>query len=233
MAIERLVLAFGIGCALANASGGLDRARVEVRKTEQIEFQADGTVVFKNSIGELRVDAWDQPNVEITTIKSTKAGYDPAQHDRAARELDKVRVSAERRGGELTITTDFPRGLFGTNFDLEYDIKVPRKTRLKVDHRGGEVHADGILGDLQIAAARGEITVHLPEKGSYAIDAKSDFGAVFSDFPGRAKRMAWLVGQKMNESAANGSGNLHLRIGYGDILILRERVPAPLAAAAP
>jgi len=226
MTFEKLVLALGMAYVLAFASGGLDRARLEVRNTQHVDFQADGTVVFKNSIGELRVDAWDQPNVEITTIKSTKADYDPTQHDQAVRELDKVRISAERHGAELTITTDFPRGFLGTDFDLEYDIKVPRKTRLTVDHHGGEVHADGVLGDLQIAVARGEITVHLPEKGSYAIDARSDFGTVFSDFPGREKRVPWLSGEKMSEPVSNGSQSLHLRIGYGDVLILRERVPA-------
>jgi hypothetical protein len=88
---------------------------------------------------------------------------------------------------------------------------------------------DGVLGDINIVSRQGEITVHLPEKGSYAIDAKSGFGGVFSDFPGREK-LAWLVGQKMNEPATSGSQNLRLRIGYGDILILRERVPASLTA---
>lgn len=230
MTLRKPVVAFGTVCAMAFASGGLDRIRVEVRNTQHVDFQPDGAVVLKNSIGELRVDAWDQPNVEITTIKSTKGDYGAEGHEQAIHELDRVRVSTERRGAELEIKSDYPRGFFGTSFDLEYDIKVPRKTRLTVDHHGGEVHVDGVLGDLQVAVARGEITVHLPEKGSYAIDAKSDFGTVFSDFPGRERRVPWLSGQKMNEPASNGSQNLHLRIGYGDILILRERVPAPLVA---
>ena len=223
MAVKRMVVAFGVGCMLVFASGGLDRGRVEVRNTQHVDFQAEGTVVIKNSIGELRVDAWDQPNVEITITKSTKGDYEPDRHDEGLRKLDKVRVSAERHGAELAISTESAPGV-----DLEYAIKVPRKTHLEVRHRSGEVHVDGLLGEVNIRARQGAITLHLPEKGSYAIDAKSDIGTVFSDFPGREKRV-WLLGQKMNESA-NGSQNLHLRIGYGDILILRERVPAPLTA---
>ena len=237
---KHLILALSIATSLTFASGE-DKARVRVRNTQRIDFQPGGSVVVKNSIGELRLEGWDQPAVEITTIKSTKDDYGPEEHDQAVRKLDKVHVSAERHGGEILITTDYPLRLgpppplpwsHATSFDLEYDIKLPRGTRLTVEHKVGEVHVYNVLGGIRVTASQGEITVHLPEKGAYAIDAKSDFGSVISDFPGRGRSRPWVFGQKISPLASNASENLHLRIGYGDILVFGERIPpsrAPLA----
>ena len=120
-------------------------------KTERMDFPSGGTLRLTNSIGVLTVEAWDRPDVEITTIKSTKVAYDAREREKATHELDRVRVTAERRGDELVITTDFPRyrafppyPLAGeTNFDLEYRIKAPSTARLIADHDVGEVNIDG------------------------------------------------------------------------------------------
>jgi hypothetical protein len=126
-----------------------------------------------NSIGVVTVEGWDQPAVEITTIKSTKKEYDSREREKAPHELDTVRIATERHGDELVITTDFPRhrGLpppsplgGGTSFNLEYAIKAPRSARLIVDHDVGEVNVDNILGDIPITALQRQITLHLPEE---------------------------------------------------------------------
>src|SRR5580704_17744521 len=61
----------GVRARLLLASAGLVLAD-DVTKTERFDFPAGGTLRLKNSIGELTVEGWDQPGIEITTIKSPR-----------------------------------------------------------------------------------------------------------------------------------------------------------------
>jgi hypothetical protein len=228
------VLGFGTTCLLLAA--GEPRQKVQISNTEHVDFPSGGTLRLTNSIGVLTVEAWDRPDVEITTIKSTKVAYEASERDKAMHELDRVRVEAERHGDELVITTEFPRHrafppsnplAAGTNFDLEYRIKAPSNARLIADHDVGEVNIDGLVGDLQVTLLQGEMMLHLPEEGQYNINAKSDFGNVNSDFPGLEKRRLWLVGHRTEHENSPAAHKLNLRVGFGDIVILKTRVPKP------
>ena len=229
--MRTLTLIFGMSC-LALANDEL-RQTVQMAKTEHVDFPSGGTVRLKNSTGELTLEGWDQPGVEITTVKSTKAAYTSTERGRASRDLDKVQIAVERQGDELVITTDFPRHrgfppsspLAGSrSFNLDYHIKVPRDARLVVDHDVGDVHFDDVRGDIHATTLRGGITLHLPEGGQYTIDAKSDLGSVTSDFSGSAKRRFWLVGHQFIQTS-QAPHKLYLRDGFGDIIILKIRKP--------
>src|SRR5580658_33673 len=170
------------------------RQKVQVSKTEKVDFPANGTLRLQNSTGELTIEGWDQPGVEITTIKSSKEEYLAADRDKAAKELDRVQVSAKRTGDELVITTEYPRHRAFpsvtplqtvTNFDLEYVIKVPRNAKLIVRHEDGEVHVDNVTGNIQVTARQGLIALRLAGDMPPAIEAKSYIGTVNSDFAGK------------------------------------------------
>jgi hypothetical protein len=228
-----VMLGLGAGCVLFAADEPLEK--VQVSKTETIDFPSRGTLRLKNSIGVLTVEGWDRPEVEMTTIKSSKVAYPAREREKAAHDLDRVQVSAQRKGDELVITTDFPRHRpfplpnpvgGATNFDLEYRIKVPRTARLIVDHDVGEVNVDDLTGNIEVKLLQGEIMLHLPEETRYAINAKSDFGNVRSDFPGDEKRRRWWpVGHRVLNEDSGSAHTLNLMVGYGDVIILKTRVP--------
>ncbi len=230
--IMRILTLIGFGTACLLFAADEPRQKVQVSKTERADFPSGGTLRLTNSVGVLTVEAWDRPDVEITTIKSTKVAYDAAEREKATQELDKVRVKAERRGDELVITTDFLRGgafppypLGETNFGLEYRIKAPSTARLIAEHGVGEVNVDGFVGDIQVTLLQGEILLHLPEDGRYSMNAKSNVGNVYSDFPGREKRRFWLIGHRILNENSPATHTLNLRVGCGDIVILKTRVP--------
>jgi hypothetical protein len=184
------------------------------------------------------VEGWDGPDIEITTIKSTRAAYPAHEREKASLELQKVLVAAERNGHEVVITTDFhrhrgfpPSSPLGgaTTFNLEYHIRVPREARLVIDHDVGEVNVDNLTGDIDVTLLQGEIMLHLPEEGRYTINAKSDFGGVRSDFPGQERRRLWLLGHRVVNQDSRSEHTLNLRVGHGDIIILKTRVPKPPA----
>ena len=186
-----LMLMIGASCLLA--------ASDKVTKTERADLPAGGTVVFRNSTGELTIEGWDQPGVEITTIESAPG----------------AKVSTALEGNDLVIATEFPKR---KRLDLEYLVKVPRNAKLVVEHHAGEIHFDDVAGDIHATLIQGQITLRLPE-GQYGIDAKSRIGDVISDFPGARKRQH--LGHAFLQDA-QAAHSLYLRNGFGDILILRE-----------
>jgi hypothetical protein len=223
----RILAAIGLGmvCLLRAADTARQdepKQRVHAGKTERIDFPSGGTLRFRNSVGVLTVEAWDQPDVEITTIKEV------------AHEPDRLHVAAERHGDEVVVTTAFPwhrpfrlpYPLSGeARFGLEYRVKAPANARIIVDHGIGEVNIDGLAGDIQVTLAKGEILLHLPEEQKYSINAKSDFGNVTSDFSEAEKRTWWLAGHRNASGHSAAPHNLSLRVGFGDIVILKTRVP--------
>jgi hypothetical protein len=225
-----------LGLCVACLLLGDDEApqKVQVSKTEKMDFPANGTLRLENSTGELTIEGWDQPGVEITTTKSSKEEYPAKDRDKATKELDRVQISAKPNGNELVITTEYPRHRAFpyvtplqtvTNFDLEYVIKVPRNAKLILKHDDGEVHVDDVTGNIDATARQGLIALRVVSEMPPAIDAKSYIGTVNSDFAGNETLQPLHFGHKFVEGASTAPQTLHLRIGYGDIVILKAHEP--------
>lgn len=223
----RVLIAIGaIACSLAFAADADVRRRVQVASMERVTFPRNGVLHIQHAAGDVTVEGCDCQEVEIATVKYAKT----------TAELDKIRVTSQSHGDEVLVTTDFPRhSAFppssplgpARRFNLEYRIKAPRNARLTIEHDVGEVHVDDIRGDIRATSLQGAIILHLPENGQYSIDAKSDYGAVNSDFAGRQKRSPWVFGVRFVQETSSASQKLYLRIGYGDIVILKTQIPAP------
>ncbi len=226
-----------VGLGIGWMSFAIDQApqKIQVSKTEQIDFQPGGVLRLTNSTGTLTVEGWDQPKAEITTIKSTKRAYASGENTKFSAVLDSVHVTAQHKGDELVVATNFPRHRAwppgnpwgdGANFDLDYLIRIPRNTRLIIaGHDVGEIHIDDVAGDIDVTLLQGEVMLHLPQDGKYAINAKTDYGNVNCDFPGEEKRRRWLTGHQWVTGDSAGAQKLNLRVGYGDVVILKTQIP--------
>jgi hypothetical protein len=208
------------------AQGGARPA--DVTNTEQVEFAPGGVIHLTTASSNLFVEAWDRPEVETTTIKSS----------RRARCLNNIRVVTERPSAtELAITTTLPPSnffarLFGLacRATVEQHVKAPRDSRLVIRHRAGYLMVSRMSGDIEASSRSGDIVVMLPDPGPYAIDAKSTFGGVSSDFAGTSHRKK-LLGQAFAGANPPSSRRIYLRIGFGGITI--KEVPSnPEAPAA-
>lgn len=239
MRFQLAVLGLCAACLLAGDDGS--KQKVQVSKTEKMDFPANGTLRLENSTGEVVIEGWDQPGVEITTTKSSKEEYLPQDRDKATKELDRVQVSAKRNGEELVITAEYPHHRafpwveplsVVTNFHLGYTIKAPRTAKVIVKHMDGEVHVDGMTGSIQASARQGLIELRLVTDTAPAIDAKSFIGSVNSDFAGKETGQPVHFGHTLVEGDSKAPQILHLRIGYGDIVILKAHEPkAPPAVS--
>jgi hypothetical protein len=212
-------------------AGVLCGAPAEVTSTERVGFAAGGLIRVNTSSGNLFVEAWDRPEVEITTVKSTR---DSA----AAQCLATVHVVTEHRSAtELTISAMVPsRDFFGHLFGkgcamtVDHQIRVPRDSHLVIHHDAGYVLVSRVTGEIEAISRSSDIMLMLPGPGPYSIDAKSKFGNVVSDFPGSGHSVR-LIGEHFTAASPAPAKRIYLRIGFGGITI-KEVPPTPEAPEA-
>ncbi len=214
---------------------------VQISNTQKLEFPAGGTLRLEHSTGEVTIEGWDQPGLELTTTIQSLDSYLAADRDKEKKELERVKVDAKRNGNELVITTQYPHNRAFpyieplsavTNFYLEYRIKVPRTAKLVIQHDDGEVHIDDITGNVQAKARQGLIALRIEaENMPPMIDAKSFIGTVNSDFDGKEKGQPLHFGHTFTEGTSAAPQKLDLKIGYGDIVILKAHEPKVIPPA--
>ena len=136
-----------------------------IASAQRLEFAPGGTVKVEKADGNLYVEAWDQPAVEIV-------GAD---------------VKTHRDGNALTVSTP------SSKHD-EFTIRVPRDSKLEIHHGSGYVLVTGVAGDIEADAKRGDIVLMVPESQKYSVDAKVKLGNVMSDEIGTT-HTRYLIGE--------------------------------------
>jgi hypothetical protein len=216
----------------------------EVTRTERVDFSPGGVIRLDGAYGDLYVEGWDQPEVEINVTKSMRYKYDSAQSQEAARHTESIRVVTERRSPtELTISTKLPSRRHGSpplprttkgGVMLEYHILAPRNSQLVIHQGVGNVLVRGVTGDIEATCRMGDIALWLSGTRTYSIDARSRAGTVSSDFSG-VTLSHFLFGQTFTSLNPGPSQRLHLRVGFGGITIKpilpeSETPPSPASA---
>jgi hypothetical protein len=221
-----IITALVFGLQLFAQTG--DKRPTEVTSTERVDFAPGGVIHLTTASSNLFVEAWDRPEVEIRTIKSS----------RRAQCLDDIRVATTHPSAtELAITTTLPPSnffarLFGLTCGarVEQHVNAPGDSRLVIRHGAGYLMVSRMSADIEASSRSGDIVLMLPDPGPYAIDAKSTFGGVSSDFAGTAHRKK-LLGEAFAGANPPSSRRIYLRIGFGGITI-KEVPPNPEAPAA-
>jgi hypothetical protein len=228
-----LTAGLGLPATTPAATENAGKQQVRVSKTEHVDFAPGGTIRINGSHGDLNVEGWDRPDVEVTVIKSTGRLYSAKETEDARKRLDLIAVTLDHKSAsELTISTRFPsrkltrlnRGR--SNLILEYQIHVPRASHLIVRQDMGAVVVTGVAGDVDGKVGSGDIVVMVPAAGSYAIDAKTRFGGVDSDFGGAANREG-LIGRQLGFAPSSPQHKIVLRVGFGNINV--QALPAARA----
>lgn len=225
------IIAFSIAAWAQSPAPQPLKQKARVASTERIEFGMRGLIQIVDSFGEVRVEGWDKPEVELVVHKSTQKQYLPKDLAKGLKELERVKVTMERVGESelLVIHTTYPprtptrlwRGK--TNLQLEYTIRIPRTSRLMVKHDIGEVSIANVDGDIEATNRIGELRLDLPEANQYApmyVDARVKIGDVSSEFGPETQRQK-LLGAKLAGDPAAPTRRLYLRVSIGDIQVTK------------
>lgn len=220
-------------CAAVQAQAPV-KEQARITTTERFEFGMRGIVQIIDSFGDVEVEGWDQPEVELQVMRATQKKYEPKEIAQRVKDLERIKVSVERvsESSMLVIRTTFPsrtptRMMRGkSNLNLEYKIKIPRHCQLFIKHDIGEVVVKNVDADIEATNRIGELALHVPEGGQYAVDAKVKIGDVSSAFGPETERQK-LVGAQMHNEAAPEARRLYLRVGIGDIQVNKLKAPQP------
>jgi len=204
-------------------AGEAIRRPLQTSRTERVSFASGGTIRFNNSFGDLYVEGWDQPQVEMTLIKLFE-DYEPPKN--ASERLDRVKFTTEHpSANELAIGTTIPPHSFFRHplggkgpVTVRYELRVPRDSHLVIHHGGGNISIGNVTGSIEATNREGDILLMLPSPGPYEIDARSKMGTVTSDFAGKA-HVRLFLGESFAGSDAKSPRKIFLRVGFGGITI--------------
>jgi len=198
---------------------------VDITTTQNCPFQPGGTIHVDHSYGELWVEGWNRPEVEITVIRSPHELYGAKEEAAAQERAGRVQVSVNSRSDhELEIATavshfsrwTHPFGPLG-GVTMRYRIHVPRNSKLVIHHGHGEVLVSQVVGDIEATGDRGDIVLILPQTEKYSIDAKSSFGTLSCDFEGDFRR--GLKSSEYKRNAPAPAHKIYVREGIGGVEI--------------
>jgi hypothetical protein len=183
------------------------KQRVELITTDHADFAGGGLIHIEGSTGELNIAGWDRPSVEVIATRYAFGKLKPVEV-----------VTMVAANGELTIATH--RHESGVHVD--YQIMVPRNSRLVIHHHIGDVVITDVGGDVDATNGAGDILIQLRDPEQYSIDAKTRLGAVYSDITD--PRHHGVVGERLVSDGK--THRVNLRVGAGGISIQRLDLPA-------
>src|SRR5580698_887386 len=127
-----LALALAAFAPLLPAQMGTQQ-RIQAPRSEQVAFAPGGVVRIDEPHGDVNVEGWDQPEVEVTVAKSMPYEYKRKHPEEASKHLDRVHVVTERKSAtELMISTLHPGRKNTDSVIIDYEIHVPRDSRLTI-----------------------------------------------------------------------------------------------------
>src|SRR5579872_5550242 len=227
----RILPWIAIGLALPLLADDRSKEPLTSMHTDRFNVAAAVAIRLENSSGEVDIDGWDRPEVEVTVVRSSEHLQDAKDRAEAQRRLDSVQVTAKQSGNDIVISTVYPpRNLFlhplsrRSDIEIAYRIRAPHASKLTIDHNSGGVNVSDVSGDIHASVINGQITLSLAPDGKYAMDAECGLGDVYSDFEGREKRRH-VLGQELADQNAAPAVNLYLRVRVGDIVILKQQSP--------
>lgn len=180
-----------------------------------------GTLVVDARIGDLRIEGWDEPRVEIEAEKLVRAGSEA----KARRLYDQIRIELSGGDKEVRLRTLFPprrpwrlfRG--ATKLSVNYRIRMPYDANLVVRCVDGDVRVRGIAGHQQIRVSYGDVEVTVPSLDRLrTLEARTFLGYVQSDIHGEEGAG---FGRKVSFRNAEGAQDINVRVRLGGIYVYR------------
>ena len=178
-----------------------------------------GTLYVETRIGDVKIEGWDKPDVEIEAEKVVQAGSEAG-----ARQLfDQIKIQLTENGEEVFLRTLYPprrpwrlfRG--ATKLSVNLRIRMPYEAKLSLKCVDGDVRIRGIAGNQRIRVSYGDVEVSIPSVDRlHSLDARSFLGYVQSDLHGEDSA-GW--GRGVSYFNTDGQQDIHVRVRMGGVYV--------------
>jgi DUF4097 and DUF4098 domain-containing protein YvlB len=206
MKLSRLVVAAVVAAALPITARAQDNQGLQIRGVTQIDttvrLDRGGAVDLSLISGKIRVTGWDRADVKIT----------------ASIESGRLRFSSNSSRVSLSVDDSDDEGRRGRRHnnntgEAQYEVSVPRGSRLILEAVSGDVTAKGSQGEIEASSVSGDVDV---TDGERAVSAESVSGNVHAAQVNGSLRAETVSGDLRIENvkgdleASSVSGNIRM-----------------------
>lgn len=215
--------------ALVAAAWGTSATFLFADEFSQVTHQSarlfsSGTLVINSRVGDLHIEGWDEPRVEVEVEKVVRAGSEAKARPLYAQ----IQVRLEGGDREVRLTTLYPSRKLWRPFRNEskltvnFRIRMPFDSNLKLKCVDGDVRIAGIAGHEELRVNYGDVEIDVPHLYELrSLNAHAWLGYVQSDLQGLSSDGAGL-GQKISFWNANGRQDIDVKVRMGGVFIYRE-----------
>jgi hypothetical protein len=193
----------------------------EVSKTSHFSARmfSFGTLTIDTRMGDVQVDGWDEPRLEIDAEKVVEA----KDEKRAQPLYDRVQVVLTGKDKAVLLRALYPARRLWRPFREEskltvnFHIRMPFDANVTMKCVDGEVRVSGLIGKQQISVNYGDVEVNVPSIYRLrSLDARSILGYVQSDLHGE-NSAGW--GRKIVFWNSGGDQDIKIRVRMGGVYV--------------
>jgi len=184
MKLSLAIITAAAAAAFPHSAGAQDESEVRTRGLTRIDttvrLDRGGAVDLSLVSGKIRVTGWDRPDVKVTaSIESGRLHFDANS--------SRVSLSVEDSDNEGR------RGRRHNNVgDAQYQVSVPRGSRLILEAVSGDVMAKGSQGEIEATSVSGDVDVFISDLSTTIGNIQGGLlKALAMAWPNRSPRTAW------------------------------------------
>jgi hypothetical protein len=178
-----------------------------------------GTLTIDTRMGNIQVDGWDEPRLEIDAEKVVEAG-----NEKKAEPLyDQVQVVLTGQDKQVLLRTLYPARRLWRPFrdesklSVNFRIHMPFDANITLKCVDGDVRISGLVGKQEISVNYGDVEINVPSVYRLrSLSARSILGYVQSDLHGE-NSAGW--GRKIMFWNSQGDQDIKVRVRMGGVYV--------------
>ncbi len=178
-----------------------------------------GTLTINTRMGDVQVEGWDEPRLEIDAEKVVEA----KDEKRAQPLYDRVQVVLTGKDQQVLLRTLYPARRLWRPFrdesklTVNFHIHMPFDANVSLKCVDGDVRVSGLIGKQEISVNYGDVEVNVPSVYRLrSLDARSILGYVQSDLHGE-NSAGW--GRKIMFWNSGGDQDIKVRVRMGGVYV--------------
>jgi hypothetical protein len=181
---------------------------------QQIPVAGAHDISLDFPVGEVTVEAWDSPQVDL----DVKLACNHGRTSRCVNAAQALRLVYDTSGDRLRVKVkNWPR--FGGTRGLHViaRITVPRDLPLRAELGVGELNIQGTANDLTVDLGVGEVNITLPKEMIGSVDLDMGIGEAGLIAAGRRYESAGLMARELRWDKGTGRARVSVDCGVGEI----------------
>lgn len=181
-----------------------------------------GLLTIDTRMGDIRIEGWDEPRLEIAAEKLVRA-----KSEVAARPLyERLQIELVGQDKNVLLRTHYPprrlwRPFRGeSKLSVNYSIRMPYDANLRLKCVDGDVSISGLVGAQQVRVNYGDVEIRIPNFDFLrSLRARSLLGYVQSNLHGEDSAG---FAQRLSYWNPQGGQDIRISVRMGGIYVYRE-----------